>query len=98
VAVRLVGGSDLETVLREAGHLSPERALDILEPVAAALDFAHAHGLVHRDVKPGNILIEPPTPQHDREEVYLCDFGLTKRVAVDEPAATPNPAVSAGDG
>jgi len=57
LAMAYVEGSDLRKLLRGEGRLEPERALNLIEQVASALDGAHATGLVHRDVKPGNILV-----------------------------------------
>ncbi len=79
IAMRLVTGPDLGTVLRGSGSLPTGRTGDVLAPVASALDVAHRRGLVHRDVKPGNILVEPPADSNDAERVFLTDFGLTKR-------------------
>jgi len=76
IAMRYVAGGDVRTLLRQNGPLSPERTAAIVSPVASALDAAHGAGLVHRDVKPANILIDdrPGRPDH----VYLSDFGLSK--------------------
>src|SRR5689334_551406 len=75
----LVDGADLRTVLQEAGRLEPERAVRLVEQVASALDAAHERGLVHRDVKPANVLVE--RPGSGAERCYLSDFGLARRSA-----------------
>lgn len=78
IAMRYVEGQDLGMLLASQGALEPYVALPMFTQVAAALDTAHAHGLVHRDVKPGNILLSK-SASLDGVHVYLTDFGLTKR-------------------
>jgi serine/threonine protein kinase len=75
IAMRYVEGTDLRTALREKGPLEASVAIGIVSEVAAALDAAHAAGMVHRDVKPGNILLEGEIGEGIS---YLTDFGLTK--------------------
>src|SRR3984957_209935 len=76
IAMRYVAGGDLRALLKREGPLPPSRAAFLLSPLASALDAGHAAGLVHRDVKPANILIDtsPGRPDH----LYLSDFGLAK--------------------
>jgi serine/threonine protein kinase len=83
IAMRYVPGGDVRTLLRRVGPLSPGRAMAVISPVACALDAAHGVGLVHRDVKPANILVDarPGRPDH----VYLSDFGLSKGVTSSGP-------------
>ncbi|MFN8234167.1 MAG: BTAD domain-containing putative transcriptional regulator [Actinomycetota bacterium] len=80
LAMRYVRGTDLHGLIRREGQLDPERTAWIVGEVASALDAAHARGLVHRDVKPGNILIVEGEGRDGRDQVYLSDFGLTKRL------------------
>jgi hypothetical protein len=75
ISMRFVDGTDLRSVLQRQGRFEPVRAARFVAQVAAALDAAHAHGLVHRDVKPANVLLAAD------DHVYLTDFGLTKRAA-----------------
>jgi serine/threonine protein kinase len=77
VTMELVRGMDLRALIDQRGRLDVATASAIVTQTAAALDAAHAAGLVHRDVKPGNVLISKDAPLH----VYLTDFGLTKRTS-----------------
>jgi serine/threonine-protein kinase len=77
VTMELIHGMDLRALIKQRGRLDLTTASAIVTQIAAALDAAHAAGLVHRDVKPGNVLIAQGASLH----VYLTDFGLTKRTS-----------------
>src|SRR4051812_23000176 len=77
VAMELVEGTDLRGLISQRGRIDQSTSAAIVNQIAAALDAAHASGLVHRDVKPANVLIAAAQPLH----VYLTDFGLTKRTS-----------------
>jgi serine/threonine protein kinase len=74
IAMKYIDGVDLGHVLDAEERLTPQRTVDLLADIADALDVSHGAGLVHRDVKPGNVLV-------DNVRSYLTDFGLTKRIA-----------------
>jgi serine/threonine-protein kinase len=76
LVMRWVAGTDLHKLLRDQGRLEPMRAADIVCQVAGALDAAHSAGLVHRDVKPANVLLS-------NDHAYLADFGLTRFAGSD---------------
>jgi Serine/threonine protein kinase len=78
LAMEYVEGADLRELLQREGRLDPERAIDLIGQVGGALDAAHAVGLVHRDVKPRNILVAEDA---SGEHAYLCDFGLARHVS-----------------
>jgi len=96
IAMELVEGDSLADLLRQRGRLRPEESANLLEPIARALAFAHAQGVVHRDVKPGNILMRPASPGTPNsvqlEELeypvvpLLTDFGIAR--ALDAPELT----------
>ena len=78
LAMEYVDGVDLRELLRDDGRLAPERAVRLVSEVAGALDAAHDKGLVHRDVKPGNVLV---SRVEEPERAYVCDFGLARHVS-----------------
>ncbi|MEZ5074458.1 MAG: serine/threonine-protein kinase [Solirubrobacterales bacterium] len=78
IVMRFVAGGTLRERLAERGRLDPDVAVEVLEQLAAALDAAHARGLVHRDIKPGNVLVDAASGA-----VYLTDFGLAKALGDD---------------
>jgi serine/threonine-protein kinase len=78
IAMRYVEGEDLKHLLRRERMLRPDRALALVAQVGDALDAAHERGLVHRDVKPSNVLV---ARRGEQEHCYLSDFGLTKYAA-----------------
>ena len=75
LAMRFVAGTDLGRQLCDGGALTADHSVELISHVAAALDAARSAGLVHRDVKPANILLDT------NDHVYLTDFGLTKRLS-----------------
>ena len=72
--MRYVKGPDLEQLIEDGGTHDPHEALSILEQVAGALDAAHAREVIHRDVKPPNVMIEDGSGR-----IYLMDFGIAKQ-------------------
>jgi serine/threonine-protein kinase len=95
LTMRFVPGRNLASILRLEAPLDPERTVWLLGQVASALDYAHANGLVHRDVSPRNILVEPSTEGHERAS--LVDFGLSREVGDGETVTRPGQIVGSVD-
>ncbi|MFF4380681.1 protein kinase [Kitasatospora sp. NPDC001547] len=79
LAMRYVEGGDLRALINRSSPLPVGRAVRLALQIASALDAAHGHDLVHRDVKPGNVLVAAGTDSEHPEHLYLADFGLTKK-------------------
>src|SRR3954452_7391622 len=90
IAMQLISGTDLRQILRDEGARTVGDVASITRQVASALDAAHAAGLIHRDVKPANILMNGP-------RAYLSDFGLTKRLASRTDLTAKNDIVGTPD-
>lgn len=88
IAMRYVSGPDLGALLDRDGPLPVTGAMRIAAQVASALDAAHEHGLVHRDVKPGNILLAMSEAGDDPCHAYLMDFGMAEPSLGEEPITT----------
>ncbi len=78
IAMRWVRGGDVRSLVGQLGPMAPGRAADVVSQVASALDAAHTRGLVHRDVKPANMLLDASPGSGRPDHVYLSDFGLSK--------------------
>lgn len=87
IAMELIEGTDLKELIQRDGPLDPKRALSIFRQAASALDAAHESGMVHRDVKPQNILIVPRETPQGSDRAYLTDFGLVRPMASETSAS-----------
>lgn len=83
IAMKLFSGHTLQDRLQQAGAIELDELLDVLRPVASALDYAHSRGVIHRDIKPGNIFVSQTS---DGAQVMLTDFGIAKQL--DTPGLT----------
>lgn len=83
IAMRLIDGISLDALVAQEGPLELSRAIDIFGQAAAALDSAHEAGVLHRDVKPQNILVIPRRSPRHADHVYLADFGLVRPIVSD---------------
>ena len=88
IAMRYVNGHDMRDLLRAKRPLPPTEALYLVGQCGRALDYAHRHSLVHRDVKPANLLVEAGVDEEDPDHVFLADFGITKH-ALSRTGLTP---------
>jgi len=78
IVMELVRGASLRELLKQEGRLSPERTLALMRDVCAGVGVAHRQGLVHRDLKPDNVIVEAPDVEGEREIAKVVDFGIAK--------------------
>jgi eukaryotic-like serine/threonine-protein kinase len=91
--LELLHGEDLSTTMERAGRLTAQQAVDIARQACRGVAAAHDAGVVHRDIKPGNLFLAR-VPGHDSPVIKVVDFGIAKAVAVDEPDARVAPALT----
>ena len=78
IVMELVQGVSLGNLLRREGHMSPQRAVTLMQDICAGVGVAHRRGLLHRDLKPDNVIVSPPNHEGERETAKVVDFGLAK--------------------
>ena len=78
IVMELVQGVSLGNLLRREGRMSPERAVHLMQDICAGVGVAHRQGLLHRDLKPDNVIVVPPSHEGDEETAKVVDFGLAK--------------------
>ena len=78
IVMELIEGMTLRAVLKKEGRLSPQRAVELMRDICAGVGAAHRRHVIHRDVKPDNIVVIPPADEYDRETVKVVDFGIAK--------------------
>lgn len=87
IAMELIEGTDLKGLIQQEGPLEPKRTLSLFQQAASALDAAHESGMVHRDVKPQNILVISRKTPEDTDHVFLTDFGLVRPLSSETSAS-----------
>jgi serine/threonine protein kinase len=87
IVMEFVNGQTLKEVLAQEGRIQPRRALEIIADICAALEFSHRHGIIHRDIKPGNVMITP------NGQVKVMDFGIARALASGATTMTQTSAV-----